>query len=143
MKNQRLKQIGLSLCVVLSLLISSVAACACSHHQEFEIVKTSCHEHSEMTMTMDVPPQTEQAEAIQNTFTENLNCSCVQSAPKVFSKSELAKIEKQAAKNAPVIEIEFQTIQSIAKSAKADFSKPFYLSDSFYNLKSPRAPPRL
>lgn len=96
-----------------------------------------------MPMTMEMPEQTVQAEAIQNSFTENLNCSCLQPAPKTFSKSELVKIEKQAAKNAPIIEVEFEIIAPIAKTAKADFSKPFYLSDSFYNLKSPRAPPRL
>jgi hypothetical protein len=140
MKNQRIKQISLSLCFVLSLLVSSVSACVCTHHQEFESVKTSCHEHPEMQMT-EMSPDSDDAQISQNNFSERINCSCFQPAPKVFSNAEIHKVEKQAARNFLVIEFEFEAIPQIAAAAKTDFSKPFYLSDSFYNIKSPRAPP--
>ena len=155
MKNQRLKQIAFSLCVVLSLFTSSIAACVCrdsgnaeSHceppHSHKATAKNHSHEtadshheslpehHHETISTTDF--------SISVSFEE---CCCVSSAPRVFAKAETIKIEKQTAGYQPNAPPVFNSFASIKKVETIDFAKPFYLSDSFYNLKSPRAPPRL
>lgn len=124
------KQIAVGLLIVLSLFVSSVAACVCSHHTEkAETEVSSCHGNSETTSVEKV-----------SELDSNDECFCIQPAPRVFSKSEKIKFEKQAAV-LPVSHTEIQTISPIAADASVYFEKPFYLSDSFYNLKSPRAPP--
>lgn len=68
-------------------------------------------------------------------------CVCIQAAPRVFAKSEIVKIEKQAAAISPNIAISINLTATIVPVEIVEFVKPFYLSDSFYNIKSPRAPP--
>lgn len=128
------KQIAVGLLIVLSLLVSSVAACVCSHHAEkIETEVSSCHGNSETVQ------ETTSVEKVSE-LDSNDECFCIQPAPRIFSKSETLKIEKPAA-ILPVSHIEIQTISTIVSDASIYFEKPFYLSDSFYNLKSPRAPP--
>ncbi|MGI8468750.1 MAG: hypothetical protein ACR2N3_09875 [Pyrinomonadaceae bacterium] len=141
MKNRRLKQIAFSLCIVLSLLASSVSARACPHCHEVKNAESSCHEHSQMTMEM--PDESNRAETIQNAICKTGCCNCVQPAPQVFSKSAFLKIEKQTAEISPAISFKIETIPQIISTGQTNFVKSFYLSDSFYNIKSPRAPPRL
>ena len=144
MKNRRLKEIGLSFSVILSLLISSITACACLHHQEANLApQPSCHEHSEMPMTMEMPAESNQADAGQPVFSSNPNCSCVKPAPKAFSKSDFLKIEKQTAEITPIISFQAVLLQVVVAGNAANFAQPFQLSDSSYNIKSPRAPPCL
>lgn len=143
MNNQRLKQFALSLSVVLSLLISSLSICACAHHQENKLTESSCHEHSEMLMAMDTPADANQADTIQNVISGSADCNCVKPAPKAFSKSEFLQIEKQTAAVALVISFQAELITQILTDNPANFVQPFQLSDSSYNIRSPRAPPRL
>lgn len=135
MKNQRLKQFAASFLVVLSLFVSSVAACSCSHHQEK--VETdaapSCHQHSAENLSAETSA----------TFDATDDCVCAQSAPRVFAKSEVVKIEKQAAVISSGIKVSVTLTASISAVKTSDYSKPLYLCDSFYNIKSPRAPPVL
>jgi hypothetical protein len=128
------KQITVGFLIVLSLLVSSVAACVCTHHAEkAETQNSSCHEHAETAQKTDSP---EKVSALDS----NDECHCIQPAPRVFSKSETIKFEKQAAVS-PLSQVEIKAVSSIVSPAVVYFEKPFYLSDSFYNLKSPRAPP--
>ncbi len=138
MNKGRTKQFGASFLIVLSLFVSSVAACICSHHTEnVEVAAPSCHEHSETMPNHEMASD----ENIQQIDSDE-DCCCVQPAPRVFSKSETIKIEKQAAV-LPLMRIEIKAVSTIVSAENTYFEKPFYLSDSFYNIKSPRAPPRL
>jgi hypothetical protein len=139
MKNRRLRQFSGSFLIVLSLFISSVSACVCSHHhtEKVEINTSSCHEHFDHKQNQDATS----SETVQ-TFDSDTECCCIQSAPRVFSKSETIKIEKQTA----VLlfsKIEIKAVSPVVSVENIYFERPFYLSDSFYNIKSPRAPPRL
>jgi len=134
-KNLVLIAIGLP--IALSLFVSSVAACICSHHtpttpkREF----SACHGHSETKQRDDSGEKSAKLDA-------NDDCNCLQPTPRVFSKSETIKIEKQAVA-LPVSGVEFTAVCAVSTFENAYYEKPFYLSDSFYNLKSPRAPPVL
>jgi len=128
------KRLAVGFLIVLSLFVSSVAACVCSHHAEkVETEVSSCHGHSETAQ------ETNSAEKVSK-LDSNDECFCIQPAPRVFSKSETIKFEKQMAV-LPLSQVEIKTVSQIVSDSGGFFEKPFYLSDSFYNLKSPRAPP--
>lgn len=139
MKNQRLKQFAASLLVVFSLVASSLAAaCNCSHHQE--AAKThlpSCHQHSPEAQTEH---HHDLSETIQTVISQN-ECCCIQPAPKVYAKAESVKIEKQNRVVAPSLPIQTVFVSQIVL-VEVEFTAPFHLTDSFHNIKSPRAPPR-
>lgn len=140
MNSLKIKQFALGFCVVLSLFASSFAACACAHHQEkVETNNASCHQDSMNEHSGEMPMSPIDSAAFEPTD----NCVCVQTAPRQFAKSEIVKIEKQAATIAPPVSISTQPIAIISTVEVVHFTKPFYLSDSFYNIKSPRAPPIL
>ena len=130
---KKTKQIAGGFLIILSLFVSSVAACVCSHHAEkVEAEVSSCHEHSEPAPAAP----TGQVRQIDS----NDDCGCIRPAPRVFSKSETIKIEKQAA----VLTFSLAGTKAVLTAVSVEnffFEKPFYLSDSFYNSKSPRAPP--
>ena len=137
-----IKQFSISLLTVLSLFATSVAACACSHHQvKTETEVPSCHQVSHETEKENSP----ETSGIQTSHQAAFDASCVcftPSAPEAFGKSETLKIQKQAALFASEIEIVYGFAPARAPSAaRFEFSK-ISLSDSSYNLKSPRAPPR-
>ena len=143
MKSLKLKQFAFSLLAVLSLFVSAVSACDCSHHQAKQETEApaSCHEHSIKTeQSSDVDATQTNATAIS----ENA-CVCFQTAPRAFAKAETVKFGKQAAAVAAVSLSAPPAIVFVSPSAQAkiDFIKPFYLSDSFYNLSPGRAPPVL
>ncbi len=75
-------------------------------------------------------------------FESNEACVCAQAAPRVFDKSPNVKIEKQATAILPRIVVSIELVAVAATVETVSYKKPFYLSDSFYNIKSPRAPPR-
>lgn len=133
---KKTKQIAFGILVVLSLLASSVSACVCSHHAEkkVETETASCHKRSEKNTT-----ETSQIEKTERLKSHD-SCFCLEAAPRVFSKSETVKIEKQAAV-LPVLEIRAKTFFAATRFENFFWAEPFYFSDSFYNLKSPRAPP--
>ncbi len=123
----RLKQFSLAILVVLSLFASNIAACCCSHHQEKTETKIpSCHQKN--------------GSEISDSFKRPCVCS-IEFAPKIFAKSDTVKIKKQAAKIASIVSIKFDAVSKIVADENFNFPKPFYLSDSFYRHKSPRAPP--
>ncbi len=140
MRSAKIQQFVGSLIAVLSLFASSISACACSHHQpKTENNPPSCHEHSAET----------KAEQSQETSTEKFQpvvsesgCICLQLAPKAVAKAENIKVEKNLTSVSLETPIEINFVASNA-AAKFDFSKPPYLSDSFYNLSPGRAPPIL
>lgn len=142
MNNGRLKQFAASFFVVLSLLVSSVSACTCSRHQEtFEADSFSSHHHLNEAKTQQ-HHGTDTAETIQTIISE-IECCCIQPAPKFVTKSETVKIEKQTATLLPTTRLKIDFAPHVVLTKTAGFIKPFYLSDFFYILTPGRAPPRL
>jgi hypothetical protein len=130
------KHFAIGFLIVLSLFVSSVSACACSHHASKAAAQTeSCHEHSGKKQSPEVDSTRELRQ-----LDGGSECFCAESAPRLFSKSETIKIEKQTAA-LPFLRVEIETVSTAISVVNVYFEKPFYLSDSFYNLKSPRAPP--
>jgi hypothetical protein len=139
MQSLRLKQFAVILLLISSLFVSAISACACAHHQAKQETETSsCHWHSAKTVKNHDAEATENTEAL---ISED-GCVCFQTTPKVFAKAETVKFKKHAATISnpapPSIVFAAQTV-----SENIDFIKPFYLSDSFYNVSPGRAPPVL
>ena len=143
MKNQRLKQFTVSLLVVLSLFVSSVSACTCSHEPET----------SEISHCQPPPQHSHDAQA-ESHHDENLpesvsvlvspnQCCGIQSTPRASAVTKNNKIDKQALIVSPSPPIEFVSVSQIVSIKTVGFVTPFYLSDSFHNLTPGRAPPRL
>lgn len=141
MKSERLKQFGLAFCLVVSLFVSSVSACTCSHHPEkIETEVSSCHGHSE-TSPAEQNQKVDLDKNAQSLVSQDV-CCCAEPSPKVVAKSETLKIEKQALAVLPLSTVEIAFVPQIV-SVKTEFITPFYLTDSFYNLSPGRAPPGL
>lgn len=150
MKNERLKQFILSLFVALSLLSSSVSAvCSCASHESQASGHSHCEpptkEHSANRHSHEIADENSREssfETVSVSESEPGDCCCVQSAPRVFAKTECVKLEKQTAAILPFAPIEFVSISQTVPVKTVDFAAPFYLSDSFHNLTPGRAPPR-
>ena len=79
-------------------------------------------------------------ETIQTVISDD-ECCCIQPAPKVISKNESFKLNKQIAELLPTSSVEIKPISQIISTKTIDFEPPFYLSDSFYNISPSRGPP--
>jgi hypothetical protein len=135
MKSVKLKQFVISVLIILSLFVSSAAACVCSHHQEkVEASVPSCHKHSEQQKT-----EAKQDPSIESVNSE-IECTCFQLDSKINAKSGTIKFEKRVGAAAALTPVKIVFVSRIA-APKISFSKPLYLSDSFYNLAPGRAPP--
>lgn len=141
MKSRRLKQIFLSLCVVLSLFASSVAACACSHHLlEAEVHAVSCHQMSEAEDS-----QAEQSKDVSQfeTVAERCNCFAKTSQPSVVNKAKNLKLQNHSLILPSLPKVErYEAIVEIV-SVKASLTTRFYNSNYLDKLKPARAPPVL
>lgn len=144
MKNERLQKFCLAFCLIASLFVSSIsAACSCAHHRETaeNTSPLSCHDHS---MQKEMTQQNHDfglRKTIEPAICET-GCICIETSPKVIAKTETVRVEKQLeafSLDAPV-EIAFVPQTVLIETV---FSKPLYLSDSFYNLPPGRAPPVL
>ena len=82
---------------------------------------------------------------IENTATclaSDADCICEVAASKAVAKSEAIKFNKHIA----AVSVEKVVVTAVfhpLETARIDFIKPFYLSDSFYNLAPKRGPPIL
>lgn len=147
MKTGRLKQFGISFLIVLSLLVSSISACACTHHHpekaEQEKVETeivSCHGTSHEAKPENHHQTVETPETVQTSISER-ECCVIQPAPQAVSKSENFKLEKQQPALLPKSAIEIKAVPQLVSVKTIEFEAPFYLSDSFYNISPSRGPP--
>lgn len=143
MKNRTIKQLAASLLAVLSLFVSNIAACGCAHHQaaaktEIPACHQAFHQNENANSQSQDSAQTNESKVF------DASCVCfVQSAPKAPGNAETVKIQKQAALFVTEIDIVYGFAPARAPSAvRFDFSETA-LSDSAYNIKSPRAPPIL
>ena len=83
----RIKQIGLTLCLMASLLVASVSACTCVHHEaDAQPQAPLCHQHSAGAEIED-----DRGSAVENTsycVGEDGDCICAEYAHKIAAKSE-------------------------------------------------------
>jgi hypothetical protein len=142
-RSEKIKQISASVLVVLSLFVSSIAACYCEHHQEKVAAETpSCHSQKDESKAEN--HHAAEAETSGQSRQLNAPCECLfDSAPKFVAKSENIKIEKQL----PLFIAEAETLRGFIavrapSSTRFDFAD-FRITNSYCNIKSPRAPPRL
>lgn len=141
MKSVRLKQFGVALCLLVSLFVSSVSACTCSHHPEkVEPKVSSCHQHSE-TATTEQHHNSDSKEKAQSLVPQD-GCCCIEPTPRVIAKAENIRIEKQKLAALSFLPVEIAFAPQL-NSVKSEFTRKFYLTDSFYNLTPGRAPPSL
>ena len=133
---RRTTQIAGGILFLLSLFVSSVSACACSHHESPEPAEQAdCHSHSSAAEPKEKPSE----DLIKPAISPGA-CCCIQSAPEAITKSEKIKSETNiAATSLPAVESVFHS-RSIGESAILE--RPSFLTDSFHNLTPGRAPPR-
>lgn len=140
MMSFRLKQVGFALCLAASLLVGSVSACMCSHHEEKpKSSETSCH-----------GPHEDQAENTESTVTENafdVDCICFVNQPTPFIA---AKWENKKLKADKSVSSSDQTVpHSLFVTAIAinlpppEFDRDLSYSHVLKSLLPSRAPPRL
>jgi hypothetical protein len=109
---KRANKFFLTLAAVLSLFVSAVSACACSHHQpEQEAEKASCHSAAHEQ------PAAEAAEspALPENFGVGCNCFVKTPSPAITAKSEVKKasiVDSSAAMTefGPVVPVEFSVL---------------------------------
>lgn len=136
----KLKQIGLALCLMASLLFGSASACTCSHHQEkAEAPEDSCHgthhesaAESESAVTLD---------------TVDVDCICVADSPSpsVLSKAdgkELRPDEAVSGAAQVVFDLESAPVEQ-ARLTTPVFDRDLSYSNVLKSLLRSRAPPRL
>jgi hypothetical protein len=145
MKSKKLRQIAASIFVLLSLCVSSIAACACAHHHpetvKVETEQSSCHGSGNHVETA---PQQETAVEDGTSDCINVSCECfLQAAPRVSAKHENLKVAKQAIVQT-AIDPERVLVQTGSDHISTGFySTELFVSDPHYNLTPGRAPPRL
>jgi hypothetical protein len=138
------RQVLAATLAVVSLCVSSAAACACAHHHP-EAVKvnseqSSCHGQAHQD---DRSPQAAPADAgAGNRFDSSCECF-LQAGPRVSVKNENLKVGKPAIAQA-VIDPETVVVPDGAAYVSNGFYSPeIFVSDPYYNLTPGRAPPRL
>ena len=137
----RIKQIGLALCLMMSLLIGHASACACSHHVEKKAVESSdCHSHNKTAEAQTV-------EAVNDSNACDTDCVCLTEQPSPYiAENSISKNfnATDAAANAEqvVSDIEFRPSTAYAESS-SEFVNDLSYSTTLKSLLPARAPPRL
>ncbi len=70
------------------------------------------------------------------------DCVCAETSAKVLAKSETIKLNKYILRISTKLPKQLVAVRQ-QDTARVDFVKPFYLSDSFYDLAPKRGPPVL
>ena len=128
---------------MLSLLISSLAACACSHHTAdgAEEHAESCHQSNHKNEKAEIS----ESETENNFPAVSEDCVCIVKTfqPYVIGKSENVKTQKNLA--FLPIQLKAESYNTILEkdTAKVHFAYHFYNSNYLEKLTSPRAPPVL
>ena len=127
----RIRQLVIGIVAVLSLSVSSVAACACNHHLQSPTEELSCHGRSKKQHhdTADAPLLPSAGET----------CACVRSAAKESVKAEAFKWKKQAMHFAgfDLPDTEYSLINSVA----IRFERTAVPTRTFSDSCSSRGPP--
>jgi hypothetical protein len=138
MTSYKLKQIGLALCLMVSLLFGSAAACTCSHHQEKpQAHEMSCHGSHHGVMA--------DADASNDGNAVDAGCVCFvdQPTPAITSKSESKKLGKSISNSDRVVpDLEFVAAATVQPQSP-DLNRTLSYSSALRSLLPARAPPRL
>ena len=130
-------QRGATLFFVIALVVSSVSACACSHHSEHsDVEKPSCDGHADRNSIDDTPFE------LAGTFAETTACCCSQPTPKAAAKSETIKFESRALMP-PSVGAPEPAFTRVRPHVPARAAYPHILREPFAELTRGRAPPRL
>ena len=143
MSFRRLQKFVLSFGIILSLLTSALAACACSHHVSAKTDNhaPSCHQTSHESEKSEVSKN--QTENKIPAVSENCSCFVKVVQPFVIGKSENVKTQKILA--VLPFQIKTESYKSVVENetAKVHFEYYFYNSNYLEKLTSPRGPPVL
>ena len=140
MMSFRLKQIGLALCLVASLLIGSGSACTCSSHKETaEASSDSCRNLHEKAFGNE--------QYSIESASMDVDCVCVANvpSPSFIGKrniNELKVIESIANSDQLTRDPEFHAI-SVRQAPKPEYARNFSYSTDYQAFRPSRAPPRL
>lgn len=128
----RIRQLLFGILAVLSLSVSSVAACACSHHVQDRQPERSCHAAG--------PQKHHGSGTAQTAPSFEESCVCLQKALKLSVKSEGFKLKKHPSVFAGGVELIKARFHSEVASLTSDHS--FLLWEaSFIGSVSSRGPP--
>ena len=116
---------------VLSLFVSSVAACACSHHEGEVQPEQSCHSTAGHHSKPKTAPTGHHVSE---------SCVCMLSATKLSAKAEGFKLKKHTAGSSTGTSVESTRFYSAAPASSTLVDLPTY-SSSFYNSTAARGPP--
>ncbi len=139
MSTFRLRQIGLVLCLMASMLAAVPAACACSHHEETKVVETDCHSQHETSKP---------AETVETGIAVDESCVCAvaQRTPFVTTSKTFSKDLKagDAVALADKKESDFAFVAATSFYVAPPISTNNLLfSSTLRSLLPARAPPRL
>ena len=136
----RVKQIGLAICLIASLLIVSVSACSCAHNQDTaKSSGDSCHSSHQQLVNGE-------ERSVASTSID-VDCICFVSVPSplIAAKSDVKKFG--ASDGVPVSdEVVFDPLlltSSTSRSSKPEYARNFSYSTDYQSFKPSRAPPRL
>lgn len=138
------RQVLAAVLAVLSLCVSSVAACACAHHHpetvKVETKQSSCHgpAHQKETTPPAAPADAGRRNGIDSA------CECfAQASPRASIKNENLKIGKQAIARAVAGPETVLVTAGAGRVSTGFYSPEIFVSDPYYNLTPGRPPPRL
>ena len=129
---KRIKQVLVGIITVLSLSVSAVASCACSHHQPAEKPKASCHgpsHHEESNAKSSLPGIEE-------------SCNCFQATPQRSVKGESFKLKKHAIAVNTLVDLLPESSRLISAGSDIPATGGSY-SSAHASQIFPRGPPRL
>jgi len=127
---------------ILSLLVSSVSACSCPHHEDAaspDATLGHLHSHSHEAESKREPSKGSRG-AVSMVSPED--CCCMQPATKAAAKSEVIKSDGKVLKSSPLPSVERMFV-SMAEVVQIGLETPSLLVESHRNLTPGRAPPRL
>ena len=133
MSKKRIKQFLVGLLAVLSLSVSSVGACGCTHHEEAPKEEVSCHGKSKS--------QHEKKNSNDlKTPSAGESCLCVQPAAKASVKVEGFKLKKQPALFTTGVDLEPARFRAVERPVTSLDVIPI-AARSFLDSSSSRGPP--
>jgi hypothetical protein len=140
--NRRILQVLTTVIALFSLGAASVSACTCPHPEPAaQSVEANCHGHTDASEAEERHHDGREATRPDDVSGTDEICVCAAIVSKLPPKSETVKIQKQAALASTGRPAILAIREDPRPAILTVFKKPFYLSDSFYNLAPKRGPP--
>jgi hypothetical protein len=125
---------------MMSILVSSVAACACSHHSVPRAeTKKSCHSHSERATNHDGGRTSAE---YKGQIVSGSGCSCAQASPRLVFKQDQKQLQISPA-TAPSAPTDPQFVAALADVPVDNFGSQSFTQSFLIDSTQGRAPPRL